>query len=188
MVPEAALNEPYPEEHIGINRLHLRRAPSHDPWARLRHPAPSRTPSAFGQCPLPVTFQMVALILPMAKDCESHWFSPCSGWRSCHTLRWDSTAKSTRGCEGRGGRLRLPVCWTLQVIPPGSLMVPEAALPLYRLHIHICDSFQATGTLSGRMSASVGCCGGSSVYGRSTDADLFKQALGDCSQARDARA
>ena len=60
-----------------------------------------------GQCPLPVTFQMVALILPMAKDCESHWFSPCSGWRSCHTLRWDSTTKSTRGCEGRGGRLRL---------------------------------------------------------------------------------
>ena len=50
---------------------------------------------------------MVALILPMAKDCESHWFSPCSGWRSCHTLRWDSTTKSTRGCEGRGGRLRL---------------------------------------------------------------------------------
>ena len=32
---------------------------------------------------------------------------PCSGWRSCHTLRWDSTTKSTRGCEGRGGRLRL---------------------------------------------------------------------------------
>ena len=50
---------------------------------------------------------MVALILPMAKDSESHWFSPCSGWRSCHTLRWDSTTKSTRGCEGRGGRLRL---------------------------------------------------------------------------------
>ena len=24
-----------------------------------------------------------------------------------HTLRWDSTTKSTRGCEGRGGRLRL---------------------------------------------------------------------------------
>ena len=60
-----------------------------------------------GQCPLPVTFQMVALILPMAKDSESHSFSPCSGWRSCHTLRWDSTTKSTRGCEGRGGRLRL---------------------------------------------------------------------------------
>ena len=32
-----------------------------------------------GQCPLHVTFQMVALILPMAKDCECHWFSPCSG-------------------------------------------------------------------------------------------------------------
>ena len=56
--------------------------------------------------------------------------------------------------------------WTLQVIPPGGLMVPEAALPLYRLHIHTCDSSQATHTLSGRMSASVGCCGGSSVYGR----------------------
>ena len=26
--------------------------------------------------------------------------------------------------------------WTLQVIPPGGLMLPEAALPLYRLHIH----------------------------------------------------
>ena len=60
-----------------------------------------------GQCPLPVTFQMVALILPMAKDCESTWFSPCSGWGSCHTLRWHSTTKSTLGCEGRGGRLRL---------------------------------------------------------------------------------
>ena len=60
-----------------------------------------------GQCPLPVTFQMVALILPMAKDSEIHWFSPRSGWRSCHTLRWDSTTKSTRGCEGRGSRLRL---------------------------------------------------------------------------------
>ena len=46
--------------------------------------------------------------------------------------------------------------WTLQVIPPGGLMVPEAALPLYRLHIHTCDSSQATHTLSGRMSASVG--------------------------------
>ena len=54
--------------------------------------------------------------------------------------------------------------WTLQVIPPGGLMVPEAALPLYRLHIHTCDSSQATHTLSGRMSASVGCCGGLSVY------------------------
>ena len=142
-----------------------------------------------GQCPLPVTFQMVALILPMAKDSESHWFSPCSGWRSCHTLRWDSTTKSTRGCEGvRVGEAVFASVWTLQVIPPGGLMVPEAALPLYRLHIHTCDSSQATHTLSGRMSASVGCCGGSSVYGRSTDADLFKQALGDCSQARDARA
>ena len=139
-----------------------------------------------GQCPLPVTFQMVALILPMAKDSESHWFSPCSGWRSCHTLRWDSTTKSTRGCEGRGGRLRLRLDSTSD--STRGLMVPEAALPLYRLHIHTCDSSQATHTLSGRMSASVGCCGGSSVYGRSTDADLFKQALGDCSQARDARA
>ena len=26
--------------------------------------------------------------------------------------------------------------WTLQVIPAGGLMVPQAALPLYRLHIH----------------------------------------------------
>ena len=138
-----------------------------------------------GQCPLPVTFQMVALILPMAKDSESHWFSPRSGWRSCHTLRWDSTTKSTRGCEGRGGRLRLRLDSTSD--STRGLMVPEAALPLYRLHIHTCDSSQATRTLSGRMSASVGCCGGS-VNGRSTDADLFKQALGDCSQARDARA
>ena len=32
--------------------------------------------------------------------------------------------------------------WTLQVIPPAGLMVPEAALPLYRLHIHTCDSSQ----------------------------------------------
>ena len=116
-----------------------------------------------GQCPLPVTFQMVALILPMAKDCESHWLSPCSGWRSCHTLRWDSTTKCTRGCEGRGGRLRLRLDSTSD--STAGLMVPEAALPLYRLHIHICDSSQATHTLSGRMSASVGCCGGSSHVG-----------------------
>ena len=68
-------------------------------------------------------------------------------------------------------------------------MVPEAALPLYRLHIHTCDSSQATHTLSGRMSASVGCCVAVRRYTVDlTDADLFKQALGDCSQARDARA
>ena len=60
-----------------------------------------------GQCPLPVTFQMAVLILPTVKDSESHWFSRGSGWRSFHTLCWDSTTKSTRGCEGRGSRLRL---------------------------------------------------------------------------------
>ena len=46
--------------------------------------------------------------------------------------------------------------WILQVIPPGGLMVPEAALPLYRLHIHTCDSSQATHTLSGFWHKSVG--------------------------------
>ena len=139
-----------------------------------------------GQCPLPVTFQMVALILPMAKDCESHWFSPCSGWKA--VILSVGTPQPNPPGGVRVGEAVFASVWTLQVIPPGGLMVPEAALPLYRLHIHTCDSSQATHTLSGRMSASVGCCGGSSVYGRSTDADLFKQALGDCSQARDARA
>ena len=137
------------------------------PWARLRHPAPSRTPSAWSvptACDLPDG---------CPNPTNGQWFSPCSGWKSCHTLRWDSTTKSTRGCE-RVGEAVFASVWTLQVIPPGGLMVPEAALPLYRLHIHTCDSSQATFTLSGRMSASVGCCGGSSVYGRSTDADLFK--------------
>ena len=31
VVPEAALNEPCPKEHIGNNRLNLPRAPSRDP-------------------------------------------------------------------------------------------------------------------------------------------------------------
>ena len=123
-----------------------------------------------GQCPLPVTFQMVALILPMAKECESHWFSPCSGWRSCHTLRWDSTTKSTWGCEGRGGRLRLRLDSTTNSTQgfdgprscPATLQAPLS-------HIVVLPS--STHTLSGRMSASVGCCGGSG-YGWSTDADL----------------
>ena len=138
-----------------------------------------------GQCPLPVTFQMVAngkgLCEPLVLSLqwlEKLSYSPLGLHNQIH--------------PGRGGvRVGEAVfasVWTLQVIPPGGLMVPEAALPLYRLHTHTCDSSQATHTLSGRMSASVGCCGGSSVYGRSTDADLFKQAMGDCSQARDARA
>ena len=143
-----------------------------------------------GQCPLPVTFQMVDLILPMANDSESHWFSPCSGWRSCHTLRWDSTTKSTRGCEGRGGRLRLRLDSTTNSTRgfdgprscPTTLQGPCTPMPFLPS-----STRSSTHTLSGRMSACVGCCGGS-VYGRSTDADLFKQALGDCSQARDARA
>ena len=140
VVPEAALIEPRPWEHIGTNRLHLRRAPSRDPWARLRHPASSRTPSAWSvptACDLPDGCP----ILPMAKDSESQWFSPCSGWKSCHALRWDSTTKSTRGCEGRGGPVFASV-WTPQLIPPGGLMAPDAVLPLYRLHIHTCDSSQ----------------------------------------------
>ena len=37
--------------------------------------------------------------------------------------------------------------WTPQLIPPGGLMAPDAVLPLYRLHIHTCDSSQATHTL-----------------------------------------
>ena len=32
--------------------------------------------------------------------------------------------------------------WTPQLIPPGGLMAPDAVLPLYRLHIHTCDSSQ----------------------------------------------
>ena len=32
--------------------------------------------------------------------------------------------------------------WTPQLIPPGGLMVPDAALPLYKLHIHTCHSSQ----------------------------------------------
>ena len=105
-----------------------------------------------GQCPLPVTFQMVALILPMAKDSESHWFSPCSGWRSCHTLRWDSTTKSTRGCEGRGGRLCLRLDSTTNSTRgfdgprscPAPLQVPWSHMPFL--------------LSSSRMSVSVGRC------------------------------
>ena len=186
MVPEAALIEPRPWEHIGTNRLHLRRAPSRDPWARLRHPASSRTPSAWSVPTACETFQMVALILPMAKDSESQWFSPCSGWKSCHTLRWDSTTKSTRGCEGRGGRLRLRLDSTTNSTR-GFDGPRRCSAPLQAPYSHMRLLPSSTRTLNGRMSASVGCCGGS-VNGRSTDADLFKQALGDCSQARDARA
>ena len=97
-----------------------------------------------GQCPLPVTFQMVDLILPMAKDSESHWFSPRtarSGWRSCHLLSVGTPQPNPPGGV-RVGEAVFASVWTLQVIPPGVLMVPEAALPLYRLHIHTCDSSQ----------------------------------------------
>ena len=93
-----------------------------------------------GQCPLPVTFQMVDLILPMAKDCESHWFSPCSGWKA--VILSVGTPQPNPPGGVRVGEAVFASVWTLQVIPPGGLMVPEAALPLYRLHIHTCDSSQ----------------------------------------------
>ena len=143
-----------------------------------------------GQCPLPVTFQMVALILPMANQRTVRATGSLLAVVGEAVILSVGTPQPNPPGGVRVGEAVFASVWTLQVIPPGGLMVPEAALPLYRLHIHTCDSSQATHTLSGRMSASVGCCGGSSVYlyGRSTDADLFKQALGDCSQARDARA
>ena len=142
-----------------------------------------------GQCPLPVTFQMVALILPMAKDCESHWFSPCSGWRSCHTLRWDSTTKCTRGCEGWGGRLRLRLDSTSDSTRGfDAPSVPEAALPLYRLHIHTCGLLPSNSHLEWSHVCIRWVLWRFVGLRSSTDADLFKQALGDCSQARDERA
>ena len=57
-----------------------------------------------------VTFQMVMLSSQcrQARDNEvTGCFSPGTGWRSCHPLLWDSTMKSTRGCEGQRSRLRL---------------------------------------------------------------------------------
>ena len=129
-----------------------------------------------GQCPLPVTFQMVDLILPCQRTVRATG-SLLAVVGEAVILSVGTPRPNPPGGV-RVGEAVFASVWTLQVIPPGGLMVPEAALPLYRLHIHTCDSSQATHTLSGRMSASVGCCGGSSVYGRSTDADLFKQAFG----------
>ena len=135
-----------------------------------------------GQCSLPVTFRMVVPIFPMVRP-------PGSGWISCHNLHWGSTTKCTRGCEGRGGRLRLRLDSTTNSTQgfdgprscPATLQAPLS-------HIVVLPS--STHTLSGRMSASVArwVLWQFRLNGRSTDADLFKQALGDCSQARDARA
>ena len=116
-----------------------------------------------GQCSLPVTFRMVVPIFPMVRP-------PGSGWISCHNLHWGSTTKCTRGCEGRGGRLRLRLDSTTNSTQgfdgprscPATLQAPLS-------HIVVLPS--STYTLSGGMSASVGCCGGSG-YGWSTDADL----------------
>ena len=99
----------------------------------------------------------------------------------------DSTTRSTQGCEGRGSRLRLRLDSTTNSTRgfDGPRSWPA---PLHRLHghppklnshlvewSHVCIHWVLSGS-------------GGSIYGRSTDADLFKEALGDCSHARDARA
>ena len=93
-----------------------------------------------GQCPLPVTFHMAVLVLPMAKDSESH----CSLLAVVGEAVILSVGTPQPNPPGgvRVGEVVFTSVWTLQVIPPGGLMVPEAALPLYRLHIHTCDSSQ----------------------------------------------
>ena len=93
-----------------------------------------------GQCPLPVTFQMVALILPMAKDSESHWFLLAVVGEAIILSVGTPQPNAPGGV--RVGEAVFASVWTLQVIPPGGLLIPEAALPLYRLHIHTCDSSQ----------------------------------------------
>ena len=88
-----------------------------------------------GQCPLPVTFQMVALILPMANG------SLLAVVGKAVILSVGTPQPNPPGGV-RVGEAVFASVWTLQVIPPGGLMVTEAALPLYRLHIHTCDSSQ----------------------------------------------
>ena len=84
---------------------------------------------------------MVALILPVAKDSESHWFSLAVVGEAVILSLGTPQPNPSGGV--RGGEAVFASVWTPQLIPPGGLMVPDAALPLYKLHIHTCHSSQS---------------------------------------------
>ena len=85
-----------------------------------------------GQCPLPVTFQMVANSKGL---CEPLVLSLQCQVGEAIILSVGTPQPNPPGSV-RVGEAVFASVWTLQAIPPGGLMVPDAALPLYRLHIH----------------------------------------------------
>ena len=75
-----------------------------------------------------MTFLMVALILPMAKDSESHWFSLAVVGEAVILSLGTPQPNPSGGV--RGGEAVFASVWTPQLIPPGGLMAPDAVLPL----------------------------------------------------------
>ena len=93
-----------------------------------------------GQCPLPVTFLMVALILPRQRTVRANGSLLAVVGKA--VILSVGTPQPNPPGGVRVGEAVFASVWTPQLIPPGGLMAPDAALPLYRLHIHACESSQ----------------------------------------------
>ena len=86
-----------------------------------------------GQCPLPVTFQMVALILPMANQRTVRATGSLLAVVGEAVILSVGTPQPNPPGGVRVGEAVFASVWTPQLIPPGGLMAPDAVLPLYRV-------------------------------------------------------